>query len=393
MRSNTLKKLTVFNYRDDDDDDDVQQQRLNLNVDDLELENFEVLDLQDISLENDQLYNLAKFKKLHTLDVSRNDVDLTHIHIVKSLTKLNMAECGLQNIDQISSLVNLEELDISYNNCIKDISPLYQVRSLIKLFINNCGLKNIDQITQLINLEVLYISNNQQQSIDSISLLVNLKELDISYNDNIDIAPLKNLVGLTILNISYCGLTQLSSSKPLINLQNLNICSYDYVNITELQYLKNLTHLNLQYCNLVSVYVLKPLVNLEVLDISFNNIVYLDANINEMKNLKELYLLRNSISDFSSLEKHQNFNNIDEIGHRYFNISYQNKYPSEKELRQANKFRKIESPNIQLKEIQTQHKALKTALDNFKREINMVLNNARQSQIQVHRERGFASSS
>ncbi|CAL6002444.1 Conserved_hypothetical protein [Hexamita inflata] len=378
LKSSTLKELKVYNCRDEYEG---RELRLNLKVDDLELENLEVLDLKYISLENDQLYNLAKFKKLHTLDVSINKVDLTHIHSVTSLTKLYMQRCGLRNIDQISSLVNLKELDLSQNRDI-DLSPLWQVRSLTKLTMRECGLTNIDQITQLINLEVLNLDYNQRLTINSIGSLVNLKELDISYNDNIDITPLKDLVGLIKLDMNSCELTQLSALKPLINLQDLNLSHNSDINITELQYLKNLTHLNLNCCNLVSVYVLKPLVNLEYLNISLNNIVYLDANINEMKNLKELYLLRNSISDFSSLEKHQNFNNIDEIGHRYFNISYQNKYPSEKELRQANKFRKIESPNIQLKEIQTQHKALKTALDNFKREINMVLNNARQSQIQ-----------
>ncbi|CAL6002450.1 Hypothetical_protein [Hexamita inflata] len=100
-----------------------------------------------------------------------------------------------------------------------------------------------------------------------------------------------------------------------------------------------------------------------------------------MKNLKEFRVDNNLVSDFSSIEKHPNFNNIDEDGKKTFDISDQ-RTDCQEELRKANKFRNIESPNIQLKEIQTQHKALKTALDNFKREINMVLNNARQSQIQ-----------
>ncbi|CAL6002464.1 Leucine-rich_repeat [Hexamita inflata] len=94
-----------------------------------------------------------------------------------------------------------------------------------------------------------------------------------------------------------------------------------------------------------------------------------------MKNLKELYLLRNSISDFSSLEKHQNFNNIDEDGDRCFNISYQNKYPSEEQLRKANKMRIIESPNIKLKEIQINCRTFKTSFTNFKNQINTDMNN------------------
>ncbi|CAL6002438.1 DUF2252_family protein [Hexamita inflata] len=292
-----------------------------------------------------------------------------------------MTECGLQNIDLISSLVNLEELDISLNRNV-DLSQLWQVRSLTKLSVRQCGLTNIDQITQLINLEVLNVADNSLLTINSIGSLLNLKELDINYNKLIDITPLKSLVGLIKLNLSQCRLTQLSALQHLINLQTLDI-SYNYnINISELQYLKDLTYLNLESCNLVSICVLKPLMNLEYLNISFNNIVYLDANLNEMTNLKELYLQWNSISDFSSLEKHPNFNNINEIGHRCFNISDQNKYSFEEQLRKANKMRNIEIPNIQLKQNQNQHKALKTALDNFKQQINAMTRNAWQSQIQ-----------
>ncbi|CAL6040625.1 Leucine-rich_repeat domain superfamily [Hexamita inflata] len=119
LRSKTLKELTVSNFRDDDD---VQQQRLN--VDDLELENLEVLDLENNKLVNDQLYNLAKFKKLHSLNVSENKVDLTHIHSATNLTKLSMQRCGLKNIDQISWLINLKEIDFSLN---RDMDLYYQV--------------------------------------------------------------------------------------------------------------------------------------------------------------------------------------------------------------------------------------------------------------------------
>ncbi|CAL6063438.1 Leucine-rich_repeat [Hexamita inflata] len=100
-----------------------------------------------------------------------------------------------------------------------------------------------------------------------------------------------------------------------------------------------------------------------------------------MKNLKELRAGWNRISDLSSLEKHPNYNNLNEKGKRCFDISKQ-KEPSQKEQYLANKFRKIEGPNVQLKENQNQHKSLQTALDNFKQEINAALNNTRQSQIQ-----------
>ncbi|CAL6011204.1 Conserved_hypothetical protein [Hexamita inflata] len=383
LRSSLLQELSIFNIREYGQDKGRQKQRLNMQVDDLELENLEVLKLENNKLEDYQLYNLAKFKKLHSLDVSFNKIDLTHIHMVLSLTKLSMRYCSLKKIDLISSLVNLQELNLSGNTSI-DLSPLYKIDSLTKLSMNNCDLKNIDQIAQLTNLEVLDISDNLLLRIDSIHLLVNLKELNISSNKQIDVTPLKDLIGLIKLNMQSCNLRHLSALKPLTNLQDLDLSYNPNIIITELQYLKNLTRLHLEYCNLVSVYVLRPLINLEELNISLNNIVHLEANLNEMKKLQTLMLDNNRISDFSELEKHPNYNNIDENGQRCFDISNQ-RDPSKEELLQANKFRNIERPNIQLKEIQNQHKTLQTlqtAFNNFKQEINAVLNNARQSQIQ-----------
>ncbi|CAL6063508.1 leucine-rich_repeat domain-containing protein [Hexamita inflata] len=375
FRSITINQLTL------DKSEQARQQVMKLNIDDLELENLEVLHVSNNKLVNNQLYNLAKFKKLHTLNVSRNDVDLTHIHVVPSLTKLYMQRCGLKNIEQISSLVNLHQLDLSANKGL-DLNPLIKLKSLTELCMKGCGLKNIDQIGSLTNLQVLDISLNTLVNIKSISRLVNLKELNIMQNENIDISPLKELQGLVKLDLRYCKLKQLSALRPLINLQILDISFNSNINITTLQYLKNLTHLYIKCCGLVSVCVLRPLVKLEELLIATNEIVYLDANIINMKQLKTLRVEDgNRICDFSTIEQHPNFNSIDKFGKRCFNISGQIK-PFKQQLRQANNIRRIESPNIQLKEIQSQHKSLNTALNSRKQEINAVLNNARQSQIQ-----------
>ncbi|CAL6032438.1 Hypothetical_protein [Hexamita inflata] len=65
---------------------------LSLSVDDLELENLEVLlVLNSPNLQNDQLYNLAKFKKLCALDVSnKSDIIITELQYLKNLTHLNL---------------------------------------------------------------------------------------------------------------------------------------------------------------------------------------------------------------------------------------------------------------------------------------------------------------
>ncbi|CAL6002244.1 Leucine-rich_repeat domain superfamily [Hexamita inflata] len=111
FRNETIKELILYLVHHGRED-----KVLNLNVDDLELENLEVLLFQNgPNLYNYQLYNLSKFKKLHTLDVPKSNVDLTHIHKAISLTKLSMFSCSLKKIDKISSLTNLMILNISCN--------------------------------------------------------------------------------------------------------------------------------------------------------------------------------------------------------------------------------------------------------------------------------------
>ncbi|CAL6013344.1 leucine-rich_repeat domain-containing protein [Hexamita inflata] len=351
------------------------QQQYFCNIDDFELENLEVLNLVSNNLENDQLQSLTKFKKLQTLNVSFNNVDLTHIHSIQSLTKLSIQGCfRLKNIDQIISLVNLEDLDLGSNMGI-NICPLRKIKNLTKLSLQ-CGyLMNIDQIIPLTNLQVLNISQNYLQKIDSICLLINLKELNISSNKQIDITLLKDLVGLKILNMSNCNLKQLSALKSLKNLQDLDLSFNSDINITELQYLKqNLTYLNMICCDLVSICALRPLTNLKNLIIAKNQVVYLDYNLDDFKYLIEFRVNDNLGSDFSSIIKHRNFNK------RNFIITNQ-AVPSKDQLFKANQMRNIECPNIQLIEIQNKHKPLKTTFNHLKQNINAAMRNVRSNQI------------
>ncbi|CAL6076763.1 leucine-rich_repeat domain-containing protein [Hexamita inflata] len=340
FRNNIIKELELIEMKVE----------LNWIIDDLELENLKMLmiigqriDEQIIIKDTEQFKNIAKFKKLHTLIlVSTYNVDLTHIYYVTSLTKLSMEQCGLKNIDLIKQLVNLEDLDLQMNNL---------------------------------------------QQIDSMRYLVNLKELNISQNWQIDITPLEDLVNLIKLMMSSCELRSLSPLKLLShNLQYLDISNNDKINITELQFLTSLIYLNFENCKIFSICALRPLVNLEILDIAYNNIVYLDANLNNMKKLEWLQFKGNIISDFTSIENYiiSNNNNAEKSEDIQFQIYSQRKFKDlqEKGLRFPNKLRRIEGPNILLIQIQNQRKTHKMAQNNLKQEINAAVNNTRQNQIQ-----------
>ncbi|CAL6063522.1 Hypothetical_protein [Hexamita inflata] len=90
-----------------------------------------------------------------------------------------------------------------------------------------------------------------------------------------------------------------------------------------------------------------------------------------MKKLKVLRVYNNFVSD-----DHLNSTQIRirKIGQRRYNISEQ-KEPSEEELRKANKLRKIEGPNIYLKQqIKNKRKMYLSKFNSFKQEINAITN-------------------
>ncbi|CAL6010770.1 Hypothetical_protein [Hexamita inflata] len=93
-----------------------------------------------------------------------------------------------------------------------------------------------------------------------------------------------------------------------------------------------------------------------------------------MKNLQYLRAECNLISYFSSLEKHKNFNNVNEYGLRCFDLPHQTN-PSKEERCRAKKFNHIEGPNIQLRQSKNKRKHLQTVSNYFKQKLNAIINN------------------
>ncbi|CAL6080226.1 Conserved_hypothetical protein [Hexamita inflata] len=152
-------------------------------VNDLEIENLEDLSLIDCNLVNHQILNISKFQKLKVLDLSANYVDLTHVYKLNNLTKLSMCRCGLKYIDQIVSLINLEELDLSENSGI-DISPLKYLVKLTFLELCKCNIVSVQALRPLVNLEWLNLSQNNIVFLDRYELhgMKKLEYLNVNSN-------------------------------------------------------------------------------------------------------------------------------------------------------------------------------------------------------------------
>lgn len=116
------------------------------------------------------------------------DRDL-HLSDVFPIQSLWGGERGIVDLTGISTLVNLEELEVSYNSTISSLSPLI-------------GLPR---------LSMLAASYNMIVDLTPLSGLRTLKELDLANNDITDITPLVNLPKLEYLDLSNNAFTSIQA--------------------------------------------------------------------------------------------------------------------------------------------------------------------------------------
>ncbi|MFR2787318.1 MAG: leucine-rich repeat domain-containing protein [Clostridia bacterium] len=176
------------------------------------LESMSNLDLLDLS--KNKISSISAINNLHNLkrlELTGNDVDLKEIEDIISqldvlkistntlktikncdvskITKLNILASELNNLVDLSTFINLKEIDLT----------------------NNANITNFDEISKIYTLQKLTLSNNKLHGrMIEVSKLINLKWLDLSGN-TLWSEDLENLKGLK------------DNTNLIINLKNNSI--------------------------------------------------------------------------------------------------------------------------------------------------------------------------
>jgi len=161
--------------------------------------------------------NLSKFKKLETLDLSKNQIKLSLtdigrlLSLPKTLKTLNLNTNQITNIPKNAflalkqSLPNLQKLDIS-NNQITDLDNITMFENLNFLQASGNKIRSIpSSIQNLKKLEYLYLGNNELEVINpALSSLQSLQLLALNNNKIWRIPEnLTYLVNLRTLHLHY----------------------------------------------------------------------------------------------------------------------------------------------------------------------------------------------
>ena len=162
------------------------------------LENLEVLDISsniDLSLKNE----LEGLKRLRELDLEGNDIfDIRTIGRSKSITKLNLKECRLLDMNGLHNFPHLQYLNLS-GNPIEKIDGLSKMTSLRSIYLNSTSISKIEGLDSLENLEALDLSDTKITKIQGLENLINLRDLNLSYLKVNKIEGLETLVFLELL--------------------------------------------------------------------------------------------------------------------------------------------------------------------------------------------------
>ncbi len=200
---------------------------------------------------------------------------------------LDLSQCGLTEIpDEVEDCFWIEELRISNNKDLSDLSPISRLHRLKLLYCYSTNVSDLSPISRLSNLQVLYFYSTNVSDLNPISRLWYLQELDCSNTPVNDLSSISHLFDLHLL---YCSNTLVSDLSPVSKLLNLNLL----------------------YCSNTEIRDLSPvsqLVNLQLIDCSNTHVNNLTP-ISQLIKLEEFYCYSTKVSDLSPIytfiEKHK----------------------------------------------------------------------------------------
>jgi Leucine-rich repeat (LRR) protein len=171
------------------------------------------------------------------------ELDLSPLKELSHLQELDLDFLPIRNIKPLSSLINLQRLEISSTITYTQISNMQTGREgILRGNIGNLNGSAIDlsPLRKLSHLQELCIWETIIKNLKPISGLINLEKLDFSSTNISDIKPLAGLINLQILRLDR---TNVSDLEPLKGLTNLNELNLQATKISDLEPLKGLKQL------------------------------------------------------------------------------------------------------------------------------------------------------
>jgi Leucine-rich repeat (LRR) protein len=189
---------------------------------------------------------------LEDVELSGNDLltDITPLSGLTKLKRLKIDKCpNIKSLGPLSSLANVTYLALTHNNNYdyRALASLRQLETLI--LIKDADEIDLRHIGQLDSLKTLYIINwhnsmaGRITNINELQNLVNLETLDISGIDNLDLSWASGLHNLSELTLRSCTIADISPLAQLPNLVEVDVASSGIKDIAPLAYSNSVKYL------------------------------------------------------------------------------------------------------------------------------------------------------
>lgn len=251
-----LELLKGGNYYTENERGEILKLNLSVNViDDIGILQKNSHSITHLNLSNNRLANiqiLSRFKNLKFLNLSTNlisdinaisglknlqylyldDNKITQIPVLnlQNLSELKIFNNQITNITNLSSLLAMNLLDLSFN-AVENITSIFALNNLIDLKLDNNKVSNLSGIENLKSLTKLSITAN---IIKDLSVFIKIKRIDflnLSDNNIDDITFLKNIEidKLTLVNNKIFDLSPLYNSLKNGKIKFLNVSGNDLI--------------------------------------------------------------------------------------------------------------------------------------------------------------------
>ena len=244
----------------------------------------ESIDLIHLKIRSLEDLNLLRFRQLKSLCLRQNLIEsISELEVLPADTmeELDFYDNRIKHISSnLNTLVNLKNLDLSFNN-----------------------IKHIKNIDRLVNLENLYFVQNKISKIENLSTLRKLKNLELGGNRITEIGT-DSLKGLDNLEEIWLGKNAIPRLINLHHLKSLRVLSIQGNRLRKLEGLEELENLEELYVsnNFISkIEGLEHNKKLTVLDVTSNKITKIE-NVGHLSELTDLWASFNQIDQsFESL--------------------------------------------------------------------------------------------
>ncbi len=213
-----------------------------------------------------------------------NEQDSLFRKDLERITRLDVSDRGIENIEGIERLSNLRVLDLS-GNPLASIKSLAALPKLVELSLRNTGVNDIRPLANLVQLRVLDLRETDLSngSLEPLRELTTLEELNLRESGVRDITPLVELKNLRYVNIH--SNPDIESLAPLAGLTQLRTLIMRNVPLEEqvgvLEHLDNLRRLNIRNTGVRDLHVLASLMRRGALQDDTTGTITADVDIRD----------------------------------------------------------------------------------------------------------------